>query len=172
MKVDMGGIGQGGEFVTVNLDTSFRARPDIVDDITTVVFPDESIEVIRCIHTLEHLYFDQVMLTLKRWHAMLIPGGKLQIVVPDNEAILADNLPFEIKMALLYANPHNHSSAGVLEVHKWGYSFNSLERLLLEVGFSDVYPGTFHRAYWEYDYPYPKMERVYLVPNLMVEAVK
>ncbi|MFC1945687.1 methyltransferase domain-containing protein [Chloroflexota bacterium] len=47
------------------------------------VFEDDSVDLIYCCHTLEHLKKTQVGLTLAEWHRVLRPGGVLRLAVPD-----------------------------------------------------------------------------------------
>jgi len=47
-------------------------------------FANESFEQIYASHVVEHFdYRDQLTLTLKEWHRVLVPGGTLCVSVPD-----------------------------------------------------------------------------------------
>src|SRR5688572_26261461 len=98
LKVDFGGAGQGGEFVTVNIDAEGKAHasPDIVADISHAAqqlgqhFQPQSITEARCIVTLEHLMPHDLHNTLAYWRTFMQPGAKLLIVVPDMRRIAHD----------------------------------------------------------------------------------
>ena len=47
-------------------------------------FAENSVDTIYASHVLEHVrYADELAPTLKRWHAVLKPGGNVMISVPD-----------------------------------------------------------------------------------------
>jgi len=48
-------------------------------------YEDNSVDVIICMQALEHVTKYAVVPTLREWHRVLKPGGKLQLQVPDLE---------------------------------------------------------------------------------------
>ena len=46
-------------------------------------YPDNSVDVVRASHVLEHLTFKDAQSALKEWVRVLKPGGKLQVAVPS-----------------------------------------------------------------------------------------
>lgn len=82
VKVDFGGTGHGGEWVTVNVDGQGVAHPapDIVADISSGFemhshFSLNSIDEAQCIATFEHLPAHKLVPTLRLWHALSQAGG-------------------------------------------------------------------------------------------------
>jgi predicted SAM-dependent methyltransferase len=49
---------------------------------------DESIDEIYSCHSLEHISRHKVVPTLKEWHRVLKPGGKVTVIVPEMEFCL------------------------------------------------------------------------------------
>lgn len=187
LRVDLGGIGRDGEWKTVNTDVSVRQAPDFVADITAhahqleSIFQPESIDIIRCIHTLEHLPNWDILPTLEYWRRFLKTGGKLWIVVPDLGEMAKDyasgRIPFEVFAAVAYVPPSRTINRPATEEHRWGWSYDTLCQDLLKAGYSradyaynDVWIDS-----WSLDYSdlvHTGLVGKYNVPNLRVEAVK
>ena len=57
---------------------------DYVGDCQNLAqFDANSIEAVYASHVLEHVPFAELQPTLKEWHRVLIPDGKLMVAVPD-----------------------------------------------------------------------------------------
>lgn len=188
IKVDLGGIGSGGAWLTVNADSSgYRATPDITADITARIhdleqyFEARSVSAMRCIHTLEHLNRDDIAGTLFYWRCFLKPGGSLLIVVPDMGAIAtqyADGIiPFDVVAALAYGDtPSYQSTKNPGELHRWGYDEETLRRDLTVAGYVDIQlaDDDYWPATWLFDYPayaYTGLVGKWSVPNLRMIGV-
>ncbi len=103
-------LGCGGTYLDgyINIDfptsekTIMRVRADVYQDVSTLDYPENSIEEIRSHHLFEH--FDRVdaLKTLLKWRRWLKPGGKLIIETPDFFwcFFLFPFSPFKFKMAL------------------------------------------------------------------------
>ncbi len=76
MQLDLGaqGISPPG-YVPMGHDHGTEIYPLAIDD--------ESADVIRASHVLEHFPFDEVPKVIKHWASKLKPGGALKIAVPD-----------------------------------------------------------------------------------------
>lgn len=98
-------------------------------------------------HMLEHLDFNEAKLTLLHWYDLLAPNAFINIIVPD--------IKFHAKQVLGLANSHfddqmEHAYAGFWgwcdefrggsneDAHRWGYTEESLQKLLLGLGFVNV----------------------------------
>jgi hypothetical protein len=188
LKIDLGGVGQNGLWITVNRDTSgLRLVADICADITASAdqlgeyFDPQSVDEMRCVHTLEHLPFMEIVPSLKYWRTFLKPAGKLLIVVPDMGAIAtqyADGaIPFDVMAALAYGDtPGYQRSQNPGELHRWGFDADTLKRDLETAGYLDVQlAGDEHwPATWLFDYPayaYTGLVGRWSVPNLRLLAV-
>jgi len=71
-----------GDWIRVD---PYVKEADIRKPAWDLPFGDNSIDEIHSSHVLEHLYKEQVVLTLKEWFRVLKVGGKLTIFVPDLE---------------------------------------------------------------------------------------
>lgn len=185
MKVDLGGIGRGGEWVTVNNDGgAVRAAPDIVADITAHAaelekhFAFGSLDEIRCIHTLEHLPAWDILPSLAYWRKFLRVGGSLHIVVPDLGAMARDyisgKIPFEVFASVAYVPASRTKDRPAGEQHRWGFDKYTLDAALVRAGYVQPVQWLNYPETWTLDYDdlLPTgLVGVYQVPNLRVTAV-
>jgi len=174
MKVDFGGTGRGGAWITVNVDGNGVAHPppDITADITNKAhelgkhFRVGSIDEAQCIATLEHLPPDDLVGTLAYWRAFMKNGARLLVMVPDVRYIawawLQGLMPTHVAMGMIFCPPEWQAKLPG-EQHRWGFDAEHLIEALRMAGWNsprvdDTYPqGTF-------------FVEGYAVPNLAVEA--
>lgn len=71
-------------FLSVDL---YNPNADLKMDVRKLDFPDNSVTEILASHLLEHLSPHFVPMTLKEWHRVLKPGGKLAMEMPDFEKL-------------------------------------------------------------------------------------
>jgi hypothetical protein len=185
LRIDLGGVGRNGQWVTVNSDTSgYRAAPDICADITASAaqlgeyFDPASIDEIRAIHTLEHLPAWDILPTLSYWRTFLKPGGRLLIVVPNLGLMAihyADSIiPFDVFAAVAYV-PASRTKHGPAEEHRAGWDYDTLQADLCRAGYRDVKPAgdSDWPECWTLDYAdclHTGLVGRYEVPNLRIEA--
>lgn len=123
------------------LDIEPRPEVDYIGDATDLSqFESDSIDVIYASHVLEHFYYNlnnDLINTLKEWHRVLKPNGKLMISVPDLKTLcwlyLNPNLmPIERHhiMRIMFGGQTN-----IYDVHKVGFDFEIMGMYLAEVGF-------------------------------------
>jgi predicted SAM-dependent methyltransferase len=134
-----------------NVDAMPAAAVDVLDDIRTLDrFPDGSVEEIYTCHVLEHFAHDEIEPLLRRWHALLRPGGCLRISVPDMDRIVqvyAKNFDHFQKpshtpwIGLIYGG-----QTTPYDFHKTGFNACWLRYLLERNGFMDCkeYPHEPH----------------------------
>jgi predicted SAM-dependent methyltransferase len=112
-------------------------------------FGDGCVRYIYASHLLEHLgYPDDALRFARECHRLLVPGGILRVVVPGIEKIIrayvADNTAFfEIQASLHPAwcdTKLEHLMYALQQdgQHRYGYDFETLEKLLVRAGFSEV----------------------------------
>ncbi len=115
---------------------------DFVGDCRTLAgFAEGSVDTIYASHVLEHVrYADELAPTLKRWFAVLKPGGTLMISVPDlrtlcqlflhPQARLQDR--FHIMRMMFGGQMDAH------DLHFVGFDFEILGQYLFETGFRGI----------------------------------
>lgn len=125
------------------LDVESRPEVDYVTNAQNLnQFESNSIDVIYASHVLEHFYYNlnnELIDTLKEWHRVLKPDGKLLISVPDLKTLcwlyLNPNLlPIERHhlMRIIFGGQTN-----IHDVHKVGFDFEVLALYLEESGFQE-----------------------------------
>lgn len=125
------------------LDVESRPEVDYVANAQDLSqFESNSIDVIYASHVLEHFYYNlnnELIDTLKEWHRVLKPEGKLLISVPDLKTLcwiyLNPNLlPIERHqlMRIMFGGQTN-----IYDVHKVGFDFEILALYLEESGFQE-----------------------------------
>ena len=84
----------------INVDARKITGVDLVADVTKLPFEDNTVDEIYCAHLVEHftdLHLNKEI--LPHWYAILKPGSKLKIIVPDSEsmsyAFTNNEMPFE-----------------------------------------------------------------------------
>lgn len=125
------------------LDVESRPEVDYVANAQDLSqFENNSVDVIYASHVLEHFYYNlnnELIDTLKEWHRVLKPEGKLLISVPDLKTLcwiyLNPNLlPIERHqlMRIMFGGQTN-----IYDVHKVGFDFEVLALYLEESGFQE-----------------------------------
>jgi predicted SAM-dependent methyltransferase len=80
LRLNLGcGLTQVAGFLGVDLDPELH--PDVVADVESLPFEDDSVDEIYASHVLEHVPYDSPALT--EWNRVLKPGGLITIIVPD-----------------------------------------------------------------------------------------
>ena len=151
-----------------------------VDDLSN--FEDNTVDLIYASHVLE--YFDrfEARKVLLEWRRVLKPGGILRLAVPDFEALVWVYLKYK-DLNLIHGPLYGRweipgSKEPVIIYHKTCYDFASLQKILLDAGYTNIHRydwrQTEHKDYDDYSQAYiPHMdkERGKLI-SLNVEATK
>lgn len=96
MKLDIGGRGpvgsaerRGEDYLTVSLDRGGPSErgSQLVADMGTLPFRDNSIDAIWSSHALEHVPMARVIPILKEWLRVIKPGRRLILQVPNFDYI-------------------------------------------------------------------------------------
>jgi hypothetical protein len=121
----------------VNIDHNPSGATDYVCDITKLPCPPSSIARIETYHVIEHIPLQFVKPTLTHWLTVLRPGGTFVAECPDLRAdceeFLAGN---EERLYSIFGRQRFKGDA-----HHWGYTSDSLCKLLLSVGFKTATPS-------------------------------
>jgi len=140
MKLNLGcGADHRAGYVNVDLFTKADRQDNIV---TLATFEDASADEILAHHSLEHLSYADGRAALARWRAVLKPGGKLVVVVPDVIMMMRLFLEFwdrrdprlwDFRAKTIWGN-QNHGG----EFHRWGFDEAHLREALESAGFVDI----------------------------------
>lgn len=71
----------------INVDIEKKVKPDLLHDISKGPLPikDASVELIHCVHNIEHIAFARWPLVFKDFWRVLKMGGKLYLAYPEFE---------------------------------------------------------------------------------------
>lgn len=111
-----------------------------------------SVDAIYSRHFLEHLTFKQVDLTLQAWHEILKPGGEVYTIVPNMRFHIKQFLNPEraskmynkilteeqVALAGFWGHQREKDLTDFWDVHKSGYDFPLLRKILSNHGFKDI----------------------------------
>ena len=101
---------------------------------------DNTVHEIYSRHFFEHLTFQQGRVVLDQWYNILVPGGLIEMMLPN----------MDLHIAQFQADPtHEHGLAGIYgwqrgvfddtwDCHKSGYNWTSLHKLLKQHGSDNI----------------------------------
>ena len=113
------------------------------------MFKSDSVEHIYSRHTIEHLTLYEANKTFKEWYRVLKIGATINIIVPDLKfhakqllGIAESNSNSPIKSTLDHAMAgfygwQRRDRGGLVDLHKWGYTEESLSDTLKSHNFSN-----------------------------------
>jgi len=118
-------------------------------------YSDNSIEAVRCHSALEHISHLRTPAFLKECHRVLVPGGELEVSVPDARELMLEWLdldPGRVYPGSQYQNPAQARREYLTwclwgnqrlneisgQTHKNGFTENDLRAALLDAGFASV----------------------------------
>jgi predicted SAM-dependent methyltransferase len=131
----------------VNIDEDELAQPDWLVRVPPIPAPDATADEIYCGHLLEHFEPDEADELLSECRRVLVPGGRLGVVVPDSRAVLARYLEqrhevVEVPEGVYWNLDDLDSVCSVFlystvqrSRHKWAYDGATLRRALVRNGF-------------------------------------
>jgi predicted SAM-dependent methyltransferase len=142
----------------VNVDWQWRPGIDVCLDISKGLhFPDARFDGIFTEHCLEHVSFDECVEVARNFFRILVPGGRLRVIVPDGGLYLdlyqkwksGDHTPFPYLHAEGLRDLEADSRCGFTPMmavnrifrgygHQFGYDYETLEHMLGYVGFVDI----------------------------------
>lgn len=137
-------LGCGPHYIEgmINCDGNLFNRIDLWLDLRRALpFPDESIAVLYCSHTLEHLFPNDAVKLLKEIRRTLRPDGIVRLAVPDVEHF------FRIAEGHAFSGwPRNFENPVGQAVnylfcdgqHKYAYNYAILANFASEAGFSQI----------------------------------
>jgi len=128
----------------VNVDLGAEFSPDIVADATRLPFADGSFDVVVAHDLLEHFPVLRTALVLAEWSRVLVPGGGLEVRVPNMEGLAThllhhkDNPPLlSVVMDNIFGG-HRWGPDGAWDAHHTGFTPTSLSCVLDQAGFDTL----------------------------------
>ena len=121
----------------------YRSSIDKLDMIK-----DESCELIYASHVLEYFDVEEAKNVLTEWHRVLKNKGTLRLAVPDIKKLIeVYNNTDDLSKILgpLYGKWKTHSTKDNI-YHKTVYDIKNLTSLLIEVGYEDIKPWSWHEV--------------------------
>lgn len=141
-------LGCGQDYIPgdLNIDASFHSKADLIRNCNNLdCFPDNCADLIESYHFFEHLQLYEARFALKEWYRVLKPGGLVIIELPNLE-ICAKEIgkhfskdgSIDMAVAAIYSWPPKVAQYGYPMLHKWGWTPQSLEAELSQVGFLNI----------------------------------
>ncbi len=125
----------------INIDG--RGSPDVTCDITALPYGEGYADEILAVHVFEHFFPWHAERILKHWYRILKPGGRLVLEMPDLRKVLGfftkENPPLHCTMFALYGG---EQSERIEDLHKWCWTFQTIEPLLKNAGFTEIVEKT------------------------------
>lgn len=130
-----------------NIDETRHSGVDLVLRVPPIPFAADSVGDIYCGHFLEHLDRDDARVFLGECYRVLVPGGRLGVLVPDMAEIFRRYVADEPAPIEYPAGTHrdlrdlDHMYEAVIRStmqpsqHRWGYDLVTLRRALERAGF-------------------------------------
>lgn len=137
-------LGCGETYISkmINIDGNFWRKKELWLDLRNgLPFQKESVLLVCCSHTIEHLYPNEAISVLSEIRRVLQPGGVARMAVPSIEfalKIIAGKS--ESKWPLNFETP-NAQAINYLFCdgqHKYGYSSEVLSSFASKAGFKDI----------------------------------
>ncbi|MEM1450912.1 MAG: methyltransferase domain-containing protein [Planctomycetota bacterium] len=127
----------------VNVDVNPQFQPDLVSSAHDLpMLADGSCEVIEAYHLFEHFTLKQARAALREWRRLLAPGGELRLELPNLtrciELIGTDMGGHDLGMISLFGFPPEVDEQGEPQLHKWGWTPETLKAAMQEAGFDRV----------------------------------
>lgn len=126
-----------------NVDINPKWNPDVVAPGNALPFEDGTVDMVVLHHVLEHEGCGGGGL-LEEAYRVLKRGGSLLVFVPDMLALARGWLEGRIADQVYLTNIYGAYMDSEADRHKWGYTHDSLHKVLHGVGFGPV-----HSFDWE-----------------------
>jgi SAM-dependent methyltransferase len=122
-------------------------RPDVVCDLRRLEpFESQSVDEILSVHVIEHFWRWEAADVLREWARVLKPGGVMVLECPNLATACAELLKDPDRLAgpggegqrtmwVLYGDP---AWKDPLMCHRWGYTPQSLMRLMAQAGLENL----------------------------------
>ncbi|MFT7667942.1 MAG: SAM-dependent methyltransferase [Planctomycetota bacterium] len=127
----------------VNVDVNPEFNPDIIAPASELpMLDDASCSVIESCHLFEHLTLAQARAALREWRRLLAPGGELCLELPNfarcMDLVGTEMNGYDLGMISIFGYPPEVDEQGEPQLHKWGWTPESLAAELLATGFENA----------------------------------
>lgn len=122
----------------INIDSRASKYADLVCDMTSLPFSDESLELIYMCHSLEHVEMHKVDQLIADLYRMLKPSGKLYISVPDFNTLSSLYLAQKVNLSTIVRAIHGGQEYPG-NTHFMSYDNTLLTLILTNAGFENIY---------------------------------
>lgn len=143
IKVEVG-CGNNNRKEYIKCDARKLDHVDYVCNAWEIPFNNNSVDEIYSRHMLEHLTYNEAIKSVNKWYSALKIDGIVDVCVPDLEVHIKQFFE-EGNSPIGNVTNRDHAMAGFYgwqtydyDVHKWGYTFKTLCKLLSSAGFSDI----------------------------------
>lgn len=116
----------------INIDSQARWEPDIICDAANTDLESRSVDCVVLHHVLEHFGCGEGIGLLKEAHRILRPGGSLIVCVPNMWALAERWLQGKIDNFIFMVNCYGAYMGSEDDRHKWGFTFETLHKQLLD----------------------------------------
>lgn len=112
---------------------------------------DCSVDAVYSSHNIEHLYYHEVLPTLKEFHRVVTVGGEVLVGCPDLQQVarlIADDKLLDpvfsppagpiAPIDMIYGYRVSLAKGNHFMAHKTGFTTTTLKNLLEEAGFGDI----------------------------------
>ena len=137
-------LGCGPDYISgmVNVDGNLRRRRDLWIDLRNrLPFRDDSVYILYCSHTLEHLFPYEALALLKEMRRVISVKGAVRLAVPSFEHCLEIALG---RCSSSWPRQLDNSTSQAINYlfcdgqHKYAYSAELLEEFARQAGFGQV----------------------------------
>ena len=135
----------------INVDFRETSATDIVSKCWSINgIENSTVAFIYSRHTIEHISLHDAKKTFLHWFDLLVPGGIINIIVPDIEFHAKQILGMEKSNIPNLSDQMLHASLSIWgwqikerggtrgDNHLWGYTFQTLKEELLKSGFVNI----------------------------------
>ena len=149
LKFNLGGIGKGGEYKTVNLAEVCDIEANIMD--LNSFCKDGTVDEFYLSHTLEHISVLEYKNFIFNMKQKLKDGGRIKIIQTDVGRLINmwinGDISFRTMRAPIFTQA-NRCISNILQQHQ---SMWSQEELIKDFESIDMYAEGFDAGFWEYD---------------------
>jgi len=149
VKFNLGGIGKGSEYKTVNLDETCDIEANIMD--LDSFCKDGTVDEFFLSHTLEHISVVQYKSFLLHMLRKLKTGGEIKVIQTDIGKLIKmwvnGDISFRTMRTPIFT-PANRCDSNILQQHQ---SMWSQEELIKDFQLIGMTAQGFDAGFWEYD---------------------